>query len=353
MDPLTLLVRSYGDNIPIDPNNIDIMSTNPIYIAKHRKFCRVFEEPKCPLWWGTIRYRPTMAGNTIYLICFLALLGFQLFFGIRKKTWTYMGVVSAGILLECIGYVGRLMLNRNPFLMDNFLMNLIPLTIAPALLTAGIYLCLARVIVVNGAENSRLKPKLYTYVFVGFDVLSLVLQSIGGAMAATGKDAAASRLGTNVMIAGLISQVVSMVMFFTVWGNFVLHMRKAKKEGSLRRMQPSLYEKVRGTKMFTGFQWSLFVAAVLIFIRCVYRVAELWEGFSGHLANDEVTFMIFEGPMILVAVTAMTVFHPGRVFDDLWAPAGQGVRHGGAGGVAEKLVSEPEWPRETTAYERV
>lgn len=36
--------------------------------------------------------------------------------------------------------------------------------------------------------------------------------------------------------------------------------------------------------------------------------------------------MIFEGPMIILAVLLMTVFHPGRVFDDLWTAAGRGYR---------------------------
>ena len=39
------------------------------------------------------------------------------------------------------------------------------LTLAPALLTAGRHLSLYRVIVVVGAENSRFRPKMYTYIF--------------------------------------------------------------------------------------------------------------------------------------------------------------------------------------------
>jgi hypothetical protein len=70
----------------------------------------------------------------------------------------------------------------------------------------------------------------------------------------------------------------------------------------------------------------LFIATLLIFVRCFYRVAELWDGFSGHLANDEVTFMILEGPMIIGAVALMTIFHPGRIFGNLWISAGKRVR---------------------------
>lgn len=231
---------------------------------------------------------------------------------------------------------------------------MIPLTIAPALLTAGIYLCLGRVIVAIGSENSRLKPKMYTYIFVGCDVLSLVLQAIGGGMAATARDSKGSRRGVDIMIAGLISQVITMTLFLALWCDFALRTRRARLSGSLSRTQPQLYDQLRSNKNFNLFQWSLFAATILIYVRCIYRVAELWEGFSGRLANDEVTFMIFEGPLIILAVTALTAFHPGRVFGDLWAPAGKGMRSMGklTDDVESSVqLTETEW--NSTAYQRV
>lgn len=36
--------------------------------------------------------------------------------------------------------------------------------------------------------------------------------------------------------------------------------------------------------------------------------------YAGALANDEITFMIFEGPMIIIATFLLTIFHPGIVF---------------------------------------
>jgi hypothetical protein len=231
---------------------------------------------------------------------------------------------------------------------------LIPLTIAPALLTAGIYLCLGRVITAIGSENSRLKPKMYTYIFVGCDLLSLVLQGAGGGMAATARDSKGSRTGVNIMIAGLVSQVITMSLFLALWCDFTLSTRRAKISGSLSRTQPPLYDQLRSTRNFILFQWSLFAATVLIFVRCLYRVAELWDGFSGHLANEEVTFMIFEGPLIILAITAITFFHPGRVFGDLWVPAGKGVKS--MGKLADDRESsvqltESEW--NSTTYQRV
>lgn len=36
--------------------------------------------------------------------------------------------------------------------------------------------------------------------------------------------------------------------------------------------------------------------------------------------------MIFEGPMIIIAVTALTIMHPGRVFSGLWKTVGAGKK---------------------------
>jgi len=63
---------------------------------------------------------------------------------------------------------------------------------------------------------------------------------------------------------------------------------------------------------------AVVIASLFIFIRCVYRVVELSDGFSGKLANDETTFLVLEGPMIMIAMLALTAFHPGIVFKGDW-----------------------------------
>jgi hypothetical protein len=45
------------------------------------------------------------------------------------------------------------------------------------------------------------------------------------------------------------------------------------------------------------------------------------------LANNEVEFMILEGPMVFVALLVLTIWHPGYVFGtDLWNNAGFHLR---------------------------
>lgn len=180
-----------------------------------------------------------------------------------------------------------------------------------ALLTAGIYLSFGRIIVVIRADNPKFERKAYTYVFIGCDLLALVPQAIGGGMAATAGDKDSSRTGVNIMIAGLMSQIIIMTLFLALWGEFPLRVRHAKISSSLSCAQPPLYDYLSSTKNFSCFQWSLLIATLLIYMRCIYCVAELWAAFGRDLADHEATFMVFEGPMIVLAVAALTVFHRG------------------------------------------
>lgn len=90
---------------------------------------------------------------------------------------------------------------------------LICLTIAPAFFTAGIYLCLGRIITVYGERYSRLKPRTYVYIFVTCDLISLILQAAGGAVTSIADEQSLQDTGVNIMIAGLVFQVASIVIF--------------------------------------------------------------------------------------------------------------------------------------------
>lgn len=67
-------------------------------------------------------------------------------------------------------------------------------------------------------------------------------------------------------------------------------------------------------------------ATLFIFIRSCFRVAELQQGFDGALANQQVTFMILEGAMIILAVTLLTILHPAVAFQGEWHKANFAIR---------------------------
>ncbi|KAK3059785.1 hypothetical protein LTR53_020289, partial [Teratosphaeriaceae sp. CCFEE 6253] len=54
---------------------------------------------------------------------------------------------------------------------------------------------------------------MYTRIFITFDLFSIALQAVGGALASASTTDALLEAGDNVMITGLATQVVTLVIF--------------------------------------------------------------------------------------------------------------------------------------------
>ncbi|KAK5044382.1 hypothetical protein LTR84_011332 [Exophiala bonariae] len=272
---------------------------------------------------GMIEYIPALPGNIAYAGIFFFILMLQVYFGIRYKTWGFLAGMVCGLSLEIAGYAGRVLLHDNVFEKTNFIIYLVGLTIGPAFLSASIYLCLGRIITIFGTRLSLLKPKIITWIFILADSLSLILQSVGGALTSMADDEASNQQGVDIMIAGLWSQVISLSVFIILCSHFAFNVLRYP----LKINPQTVF--IRQTIMFKCFLLAIGTATITIMIRSCYRLAELQEGFDGNLANDEVLFMILEGPMIIAAVAVLTICHPGVVMGaDMWKSTS--FRHNGA-----------------------
>lgn len=293
--------------------------------------------------YGQIRYIPTLPGNATYLGIFVVLFVAQSYLGIRHRTWGYLVGMLAGIALELLGYAGRIMLYDNIFNNNNFIIYLIGLTIGPAFLTAAIYLCLGRIITIYSVRLSILKPKWVTIIFVGCDLVSLILQAAGGAITSLADDQEQSQMGINIMIAGLASQVASIVLFMAIGAHFAwrVFQNPLKLEAEFATLRSSRrfigmlcgkfsshpVDNFHVTEETNSCFLAIVISVTTILIRSIFRLIELQEGFNGELANNELDFMILEGPMIFIAVALLTVWHPGWILGEkLWVDAGFRLR---------------------------
>lgn len=135
--------------------------------------------------WGFVKYQPSLPGNSLFLAIFLLIIALQVYLGIKYHTAAITFAMVCGGISEVIGYLSRILLHGNPFYQPYFLVYLINLTIAPVFFSAAIYLCLGRIVVIFGEEISRVKPRWYTWIFLTCDFLSLVVQAVGGGIAAS------------------------------------------------------------------------------------------------------------------------------------------------------------------------
>ncbi|KAH6643617.1 RTA1 like protein-domain-containing protein [Boeremia exigua] len=269
----------------------------------------------CPLemsYWG---YRPSLVANLAFLLLFglstLAYIGQ----GFLNKAWLGFTIAMVcGCALEVVGYVGRVLAWFDGFTENPFLIQIICLTIAPAFLAAGVYLCLSRIVSTFGTENSRIKPLSYPRIFIPCDIASLVLQALGGGIASAKTHQNENpTLGNNIMIAGLAFQVLTLFIFIVLALDFA-----TRTIGRIRKLGQNALDprhaKLRDSWQFKGFIIALSFATLCIFTRCVYRVAELSEGWNGHLIKTQRYFIGLEGAVIIVAVLSLNIFHPGLCF---------------------------------------
>ena len=193
-------------------------------------------------------------------------------------------------------------------------MQIVCLTIAPAFLAAGIYLTLSRIVITFGPENSHIKPLSYPRIFIPCDVISLLLQAIGGGMASVASHQDKSPdTGDHIMVAGLAFQVLTLLMFQLLCLDFLIKTLRRMRSMGEAALDPE-HAALRHSAKFRVFLVALALATVCIFIRSVYRVAELSEGWTGALIQNQRLFIVLEGAMVIAAVSVLNAFHPGYCF---------------------------------------
>lgn len=201
---------------------------------------------------------------------------------------------------------------NDPFAEAGFMAQICCLIISPAFVAAGIYITLKHIVINFGESWSRLRPAWYTYIFIAGDFISLCLQGAGGGLASVGDPGSTIQdIGTNLMITGVIFQVVILSFF----GYFLVEyaIRTNRRRDQLSAESVKLFKSTQ----FRCFMFAIGIAFLGIFIRCVYRIPELTGGWRSELMRNEVDFIVLEGVMIVISVAVLTIFHPGYCFPAL------------------------------------
>ncbi|ABN66878.2 putative transporter or flippase transmembrane protein [Scheffersomyces stipitis CBS 6054] len=296
------------------------------------------------LEWDNNLYALTLnrPANIIYLVVFAICFFYTIAMLWKSRYHWYNITFFAGLGLEFAGFLGRVLSFSDDTNMNFYLLQYVSLTIAPAFLMGGIYFLFAQVVVIHGREYSILKPMWYSYLFIACDVLSLLIQAGGGGSASiASKNHQDTRPGTNTMIAGIAFQVVAMSIFLGFWFEFLqrVYFKNAKLEPteyplakrsvknflkllfnvkSVRQYRQEhldphynpKYKSIREKQFFQFFPLAMTLAVVAIYIRCVYRVVELAQGFRGYLILHEVYLMVLDALMIAITGIIFIPFHP-------------------------------------------
>lgn len=245
---------------------------------------------QCPVERSIYGYYPSIGANAFFVALFAMCGALQLLFGIRYKTWTYLIAMVLACIDQALGYVGRVLLNSNPFDTVGFQIQICCLILGPAFNSAAIYLVLKHITLCFGPEHSRIKPNWYTWIFICGDLISLVIQAIGGAMAATSTDNPSRQdTGDNLMMAGIAFQVVTLIFFGVAASWYVIRRRRSHAPFTLEAA--GFLDDIK----FRLFAWGFSAAFLAILIRCIYRIVEMAGGWSNEVMQNEPAFIALDG----------------------------------------------------------
>lgn len=246
-------------------------------------------------------YKPSLIAGIVFCSLFGTTMVVHIIQACWKRSWFTL-VFAIGASSELIGWAGRTWSAECPSNLNAFLMQITTLIIAPAFFTAGLYVILGRLINITGGKGktSAISSKVYLYIFCSCDIISLIVQAFGGAKASKAASAdppTESKSGTNIMVGGIIFQLLALTVFIFFFLDFLRRCRKLNAGLLTRHIKLLL-----AATVFSG---------VMIYIRSVYRTLELLQGFKGYLIRHEIYFVVFDGALMVLAIAVFNFVHPG------------------------------------------
>jgi hypothetical protein len=213
-----------------------------------------------------------------------------------SRMWWLVVLVIGGIT-EIIGYAARIYSWDDDTSLNAFLAQTVTLIIAPSFFSAALYVVFGLIINRVGRQYSILAPKWYTIIFVICDLISLIIQAVGGGQAAVAAETNADTTnGTHIMVAGICFQMLTMSVYVLLVIIYIFRVSKVK---------------IALTGKMKIFIFGMGIITLMIFIRCIYRTVELLGGWSGYIITHEVYFACLDGLPMVIAFIAFNIFHPG------------------------------------------
>ncbi|KIJ21776.1 hypothetical protein PAXINDRAFT_95276 [Paxillus involutus ATCC 200175] len=265
---------------------------------------------------GPYHYVPTEWICTLFVTLFGLSTIIHLFQSMKFRMWWLLPTVVFAGIMEILGWSARLWSSKSPHLLTPFEMQLVGTILAPTPLVAANFIILGKIITQLGTQYSRLSPKLYTVIFCSFDVVCLIVQAIGGALAAqeVNQWRSASE-GGNIMLVGIAAQMVSIAVYVACAGEFFL---RFFADSPLRKVSTASAEKLG--PLVNGKMKYMIVGLVFettcIFVRSVYRTIELSNGWAGIIISTQVYFNVLDGGMVALAIYTLNFAHPGFLIEE-------------------------------------
>ncbi|KAG1745527.1 RTA-like protein [Suillus paluster] len=217
-----------------------------------------------------------------------------------NKTWWGL-CLPIGTTFMSAGFFMRIPMTIYPNSLPIFMIQSLFILLPPAAYLAFNYILYGRFIV-NCVDRrySWMNPERVAKYFVISDVTTFLIQGLGGAMQ-TSTDESRDKLGAHIVLAGLILQTLSYVLFIVL---FVHAWRSILRDGILPRQEP-----------WGKILWLLVFSSIAYMIRCIYRTVEFAQGNGGYLVTHEIYFYLLDSLPLFIGVCTYIIYWPTKYLD--------------------------------------
>ncbi|MCJ1385194.1 hypothetical protein MMC17_008315 [Xylographa soralifera] len=253
------------------------------------------------------KYYPSFAAAVIFSALFGAVTILHIGQAAAHKK-SFCWVIIMGGLWETGGFIVRSLSTRAQQLTGLVLASELLVLLAPLWINAFDYMVLGRMIHFFLPAHSLfgIRASTLALYFVLLDIVSFVIQLVGGAMGGPEPPPEQLLKGVHIYMGGIGMQEFFILVFLGLAVRFHVQMLGMEKRGELVGTRKGRWRQL----LFT-----LYASLALISIRIFFRLIEFSAGTSSSnpLPYHEIYFYAFDAVPMLLALTTMNIVHPGRV----------------------------------------
>jgi len=242
-------------------------------------------------------YQPNNIAPPIFAAAYFASGALHAWQTYHYKSWRITLFLPWGALLMTAGFIMREIGAFNISDLGILIASVVLLLSGPPIYSGAAYFILARTLYYI-PWLSPLHPGRILTTFIGVDFLIELMVANGAAKAVnTSASAAEQQAGAILIKTALILQACTFAAYVAILAIWHTRAKRAGlMTGNLRRVVAVMY-----------------ASAALISVRCIYRIAEYFEGWTGELNTHEAYFYVFEGVVMLTNSVMLNFMHPGRL----------------------------------------
>ncbi|KAM0277451.1 hypothetical protein ACHAQH_005817 [Verticillium albo-atrum] len=273
------------------------------------------------------KYLPSLPLAILYLSLFGILSLAHTWKMFRYRLWFCLPFAVGGYL-EAVGCAARIISRNDTSELMPYVIQSIFLLVPPSLFAASIYMTLGRIMSGLGPRAeacSIIRVKWLTKLFVVGDILGFVVQA-GGAGIMSGGDN--KDMGKNIIIVGLIIQILFFSLFVTVAVMFHWRYRRGVVAGgfsvlsspSAARLRDGTVEGSEPPYNWKKLMMMLYTTSGLILFRCKFRIIEYVMGPDGYLLSHEWPIYVFDLTLMVLTMIIFYIWYPAPIKPFVGAP---------------------------------